>query len=131
MQLRQWSTIHYIVQRMGSHEEEDAKMIMSMVLVALRNSLKCLSLTCSGQTTLKAYFINMTCDLCLRGGGEASSSLWARFVTEIVAHFRQVFRERQAHVIWSPVGTDHLQGWLWAEEAQATGTRPTKKAKEC
>ena len=93
-----------MVQRMGSHKEEGAKMIMGMVLVALRKSLKCLSLTCSGQTTLKAYFINSACVLRLRGGGEASSSLWARFVTGTMAHRRQVFRERKAHVMQQPVG---------------------------
>lgn len=65
-------------------------------------------------------------------GGEASSNLWARFVTGIMAHCREEFRERKARVIWHPVGIDHLQGRLWteAEETQAMGTKSPKKAKE-
>lgn len=77
---------HCMVQRMGSHKEEGAKMMINMVLVALRKSIKCLSLTSSGQTTLKAYFINSACVLYLQGGSETSSNLWDGFVTEIMAH---------------------------------------------
>lgn len=64
-----------MVQRMGSHKE-GAKIIMNMVLVALRKSFKCLSLASSGQTTLKAYFINLACVLYLQGDAETSSNLW-------------------------------------------------------
>lgn len=72
-----WRTVSYMVYNMENQVEECTKMIMSMVLVALRNNLKCLGLTCSGHTILKAYFSNTTCALCLWGGGEARSSLWA------------------------------------------------------
>lgn len=131
IQLQQWSTSHCVVQRMGSHKE-GAKMIVSMVPVALRRSLKCLSLTCSGQSTLKAYFVNSACVLCLQGGGEASSSLLARFVVGTMVHCKQVFRERKVHGIWHPLGTDHLWGRFQseAEEAQDIGARSTRKAKE-
>lgn len=81
-----------MVQRMGSHKEEAAKMIINMVLVALRKNFKCLSLTSSGQTILKAYFINLACVLYLQGGAETSSNLWDRFVSEIMAHC--VFRKK-------------------------------------
>lgn len=77
---------HCMVQRMGSRKEEGAKRIINMVLIALRKSFKCLSLTSSGQTTLKAYFINSACVLYLQGGGETSSSLWDRFMPGIMAH---------------------------------------------
>lgn len=59
-----------MVQRLGSHKEEGAKMIINMVLIALRKTFKCLSLTSSGQTTLKTYFINLACVLCLQSGAE-------------------------------------------------------------
>lgn len=85
-----WRTVCYIVHNMENQVEECTKMIMSTVLVALKNNPKCLSLTCSGQTTLKAYFINTTCALCLWGGGEARSSLWARSV----AQGRETSKER-------------------------------------
>lgn len=75
-------------------------------------------LSISRQTTLKAYFINITCALCLWGGGEGRSSLWARSV----AHCRQLFREREMCIMQHFRCTNHIQG-LWAgteaEEAQA------------
>lgn len=86
-----------------------------MVLVALK-TLNVLSI--SRQTTLKAYFINITCALCLWGGGESRSGLWARSV----AHCMQLLREREMCVMQQV----HIQGQLWteteAEEAQAINT---------
>lgn len=127
IQIWQWTTICRMVKRMGSHEEEGAKMIMNMVLVAL--CLKCLSLTYSGQTILKAYYLLtwlflFVCEVVVGQTG------WARFVTQTRAHFKEAFRERKARIIWHCVGTDHLQGWLCAEaeQTQAMGTQITEKA---
>lgn len=108
--LQQWRTSHCMVQRVGNHEEEGAKMIMSIVLVALRKSLKCLSLACSGQTTLKVYFINLACVLCLWGGGEASSSLWARFVTGTVGKCLEKERHMPYGILWAQITSEGALG---------------------